>query len=183
MYCHKEFGRELGEDLEGILGSEEIATGPNLTEGQWEQLNQIVKDFADVFSKIPGRMRDVVHKIMTPEEAIVRERWREIPHYCCQLVKEELRKMLKQGIMTISRSPWRSPIVTVPKKDGTLCSCMDFHKLNAITQVDAFPMPQVGELPERIRQAGFISTFFLAKRYWQIPSRLQYQAKMAFETP
>lgn len=66
--------------------------------------------------------------------------------------------------------------MTVLKADRTLHLCIDFWKLNAMTQFDAFPMPQVGELLESIGQAKFTLTFDLSTGYWQIPLQAEDQA-------
>lgn len=71
--------------------------------------------------------------------------------------------MLEQGISQEAWSPWHSPIVAVPKPDGLLRLCVDFRKFNEIFHFNAFPMPQVSELLERVGQARFISTSDLAK--------------------
>lgn len=76
--------------------------------------------------------------------------------------------MLQQGIITPSRSPWRSPVVTVSKPDGTIHLRIDFRKLNWITCFDAFPLPQVGNVLECIEKAKYILTLDLAKGYLQI---------------
>ncbi|KYO33923.1 hypothetical protein Y1Q_0024536 [Alligator mississippiensis] len=91
--------------------------------------------------------------------------------------------MQEQGIIRPSRSPWRSLIVPVVKPDGSLRLCKDFRKLNALTTFDAFPMPYVTHLIERIGEARYISTLNLAKGYWQIPLRPTDCAKTSFGTP
>ena len=58
-----------------------------------------------------------------------------------------LSQMHAQGIVRPSKSPWASPIVLVPKKDGSLHFCVDFRKLNSITKKDVYPLPCV-ELDE-----------------------------------
>lgn len=95
----------------------------------------------------------------------------------------EIHKTLQQGVITESQSPWRSPIIAVPKPDRTWHLCVYFWKLNVISQFDAFPMPHISELLEKVGQAKFISTFDLIKGYRQVPLRREDQAEIAFGTP
>ncbi len=41
--------------------------------------------------------------------------------------------MEKEGMITKSLGPWCSPIVLVRKKNGTICFCVDYRKLNDVT--------------------------------------------------
>ena len=87
------------------------------------------------------------------------------------------------GVNEESLSSWSSPIVLVPKPDGSLRFCNDFRKLNEISHFDAYPMPRVDELIERVGPARFISTLDLSRGYWQIPLTPQAKEKTAFVTP
>lgn len=69
--------------------------------------------------------------------------------------------MLEADIIEESKSPWRSPLVTVPKPDGTIRVCADFRKVNEVPTFDAFLIPQVEEMLEKIGQAKCL----LTKRY------------------
>ena len=91
--------------------------------------------------------------------------------------------MLELGVIEESYSPWSSPIVLVPKPDGSLRFCNDFRKLNEISEFDAYPMPRVDELIERLGPARFVSTLDLTKGYWQIPLAPHAKQKTAFSTP
>ncbi len=91
--------------------------------------------------------------------------------------------MLELGVIEPSRSEWCSPIVIVAKKDGTNRFCVDFRKVNAIAKFDAYPMPRVDKLLDRLGKARFISTLDLTKGYWQIPLTRSSREKTAFSTP
>lgn len=54
--------------------------------------------------------------------------------------------MQKKGVVKPSNSPWASPIVLVPKKDGSLRFCVDFRRLNSITRKDVYPLPRVEDI-------------------------------------
>ncbi|CAF5059822.1 unnamed protein product, partial [Rotaria magnacalcarata] len=56
------------------------------------------------------------------------------------IVDKQLEEMLEAGQIAPSRSPWASPIVLSPKKDGSLRFCVDYQKLNASTIRTAYPM-------------------------------------------
>lgn len=91
--------------------------------------------------------------------------------------------MLELGVIEPSTSEWRSPVILVPKPDGSRSFCIDFQMVNLISRFDAYPMPQVDELLEHLREAQYISTLDLTKGYWQIPMELGSKEKTAFAMP
>ena len=90
--------------------------------------------------------------------------------------------MLSNGIIEPSTSEWSSPIVLVKKTDGTLRFCIDFCRLNSISEADAYPMPQIDNLIDCLGQAKYISTLDLTRGYWQVPLSENARAKTAFAT-
>jgi hypothetical protein len=57
-------------------------------------------------------------------------------------VRKDLDKLLDVGfIYPIETTQWLSPLVIIPKKNGKLQICVDYHKLNAQTKKDPFPLP------------------------------------------
>ena len=91
--------------------------------------------------------------------------------------------MKNAGIITPSSSEWASPIVLVPKKDGTMRMCVDYRRLNSVSEADAYPMPRIDELIDRLGSASYISTLDLTRGYWQVPVTQESQPKTAFTTP
>ena len=63
-------------------------------------------------------------------------------------VEEELSRLVEAGILEkVLKSEWASPIVAVPKRDGTLHICGDFKKtVNPFLCVDQHPLPNPEDL-------------------------------------
>ena len=86
-----------------------------------------------------------------------------IPHMFRETVEEEIETMLEEGVIEPSNSEWASPMVIIKKKDDTLRLCVDYRKLNAITELDAYPIPRFEDILDQVGQARYISTLDLAK--------------------
>ena len=61
--------------------------------------------------------------------------------------------MIEGRVIQDSSSPWAAPIALVWKKCGAWRFCVDYRKLNNITQNDAFPLHYRG-LFDKPEQSG-----------------------------
>ena len=61
--------------------------------------------------------------------------------------------------------------------------CVDYRKLNAITQADPYPLSHIEELTDGIGQSTFITKMDLTKEYYQEPMEQASKDKTAFITP
>ena len=85
-----------------------------------------------------------------------------------EAVEKEIVMMLKERIIEAANREWASPIMIIRKKDDTIRLCVDYHKLNVMTQIDAYPMPWIDDILDQVGQARYITTLDLAKGYWQV---------------
>ncbi|KAL7290673.1 hypothetical protein TKK_0015430 [Trichogramma kaykai] len=81
----------------------------------------------------------------------------------------EIDKLLKEDIITESKSPWCSCPVIVPKPDGRIRFCIDYRKVNEITKKDAYLVHDMDLILDNLRNAEFLSTIDLSQAYHQIP--------------
>ncbi|XP_031668019.1 uncharacterized protein LOC116359314 [Oncorhynchus kisutch] len=156
----------------------------HLEEDKQDELKQLFGKYPALFSQRPGRTKVLEHVIrLKPGQNPVRQHPYRVPERLVVALKEEVHTMIEMDVVEPSSSEWSSPIVIVPKKDGSLRVCMDFRKVNAISQFDAYPMPRIDDLLERIGRAHYITTLDLCKGYWQVPLDEQSKAYTAFRTP
>jgi len=95
--------------------------------------------------------------------------------------------MEQDGILGPSDSPFNAPLLVVPKKVDTSGEqkyrvVVDFRKLNDLTVGDAFPMPDVNTILDRLGKARYFSCLDMASGYHQVPMRPEDRAKTGFST-
>ena len=156
---------------------------PSLTAQQQQEVQELLAEFADTFSNEPGLTGAGLHRIRTGDNQPVYQQPYRIPHAWKDQVRTEIQTMLNAGIIVPSDSPWTSPIVPIKKKNGSIRLCVDYRKLNAVTEEDKYQMPRVDELVELIGSASFITTLDLTKGYYQVPLAKSDQKKTAFVSP
>ncbi|XP_040019919.2 uncharacterized protein LOC144383704 isoform X3 [Gasterosteus aculeatus] len=163
-------------------GREEVQVGPSLSPHQRQMARELVDRNRDVFSSLPGHTEVTQHEIRTVPGKTVNQRPYRVPEAHKGAIQEEVRKMLELGVIEESQSAWASPIVLVPKPDGSIRFCNDFRKLNEVSEFDAYPMPRVDDLVDSLGCARFITTLDLTKGYWQVPLTPASKEKTAFAT-
>ena len=154
-----------------------------LLEGQRTQLHTLLEEYKDVLSNEPGRTTMAKHNIETKSGNPVRLQPYRLPHAYRETVRQELEDMERSGVIEPSSSEWAAPIVLVKKKDGTLRFCVDYRKLNGLSQADAYPMPRIDEVIDQLGRAKFVTTLDLTRGYWQVPMAEKAKEKTAFVTP
>lgn len=114
--------------------------GDGLTEGEQQQLDQLLHKWQHVFSTHEedyGHTDAVKHCIPTGNAEPVWERFRPVPPTLYKEIRCLLKGMLVGGVIKESCSPWAAPIILVQKKCGAWRFCVNYRKLNNATHKDA----------------------------------------------
>ena len=178
-------GEEPEETLDQVPSSLKLLaekTAEVLNDEQSRKITNVLLRYQDVFSKSEsgiGRASGVQHKSWTSSSP-VKQNPRRLPLGKTQEADSAVEKMYEQGIIDKSTSPWCSPVVLVRKKDGTTRFCVDYRRLNDVTQKDYFPLPRVDSTLDALNGSQWFSTLDLKSGYWQVELEESAKEKTAF---
>ena len=182
-------------EVERLLGSigppipEELSTPSDGDhgDGDKEVVPPDYTEFTDVFSKVeadklPPRREydcpiDLIDGKVPPFGPIYSLSEPEL-----QSLRDYLKENLEKGFIVPSKSPAASPILFQRKKDGSLRLCVDYRKLNEITQKNRYPLPLIPEIIERLRGAKIFTKLDLRGAYNLVRMREGDEWKTAFRT-
>ena len=172
---------EVREHLRCMLPSRKI-----LTHGQAKMVIDLLKQFDDVFVAPEGAVgytEQVRHRIEIDEtKPPFKSKPRAKSHSDKEFIEQTVAKLLKEGKIKPSKSPWGSPVVLVRKKNGKLRFCVDYRQLNDVTKKDAYPIPRIDEMLDGLNGSKYFCTLDLASGYWQIAMHRDDMEKTAFIT-
>ena len=154
-------------------------------EDQAEKARSLLKEYHNIFlleKHDMGHAKAAKHKIVLkdPNTPPFKERFHRIPPPQLDKVHAHLKMMLDAGVIQPSNSPWCNAVVLVRKKDGSLCFCIDFCKLNSLTVKDSHLLPRICDTLESLTGAAHYLTFDMNSGFWQVPMDEESKQYMAF---
>lgn len=97
-------------------------------------------------------------------------------------VKEFIEENLAKGYIRPSDSPQASGFFFVPKKDGKKRPCQDYRYINLWTRKNAYPLPLVSDLMDKLKGARYFTKLDVLKGYNNVRIREGDEWKAAFKT-
>jgi len=90
--------------------------------------------------------------------------------YAMTLKEEEalnqwLDEQLKTRLIIESKSRYTASCFYIPKKDGSLWLVQDYRKLNRVTIKDKMPLPLIGEVIDKLKEAKYFNKLDLIWGY------------------
>lgn len=110
---------------------------------------------------------------------------RRIPIPRLPLVEAELKRMVKLGIIEPVSEPtdWCSPMIEVPKKDGSVRICCDLTKLNRAVKRERYVLPTLEDILPALHGACVFTTLDAVSGFHQIPLDESSARLTTFITP
>ena len=161
----------------------DVSVSDALTSEQRAEVEALIEQYPDVLTSVPGRTDLIQHDIKLSTSEPIRSKGYPVPFKARDVMDSEIKEMLELGVIEKSVSPYSSPVVLVPKKDGSVRFCIDFRKLNKVTEFDAEPMPNMEEVINRMSGHKFFTRMDCSKGYWQVCLPDNCKHLTAFETP
>ena len=140
------------------------------------------QDVANPSKRLPDVRHAVTHHLKTTGPP-VSSRFRRLDGPKLAAAKAEFLQLEREGIVRRSSSPWASPLHMVLKSDGTWRPCGDYRRLNLVTEVDRYPLPNLLDFVSRLSGSTVFSKLDLRKGYYQIPMNEDDIHKTAVTTP
>ena len=162
-----DISQELPEHLQDVFDRSK----GYITDEEAERFKCRMMKFARLWATGPddfGHTDLVTFKINTGNAKPIRQQYRRLPLEKREAERTEIKRMLAKNIIEESSSPWASPICLVSKPDGSVRFCVDYRKLNEVTEKDAFPLPRIDECLDALSGAEFFGTQDLCSGFWQI---------------
>jgi len=171
--------KDSGTKKESLLDHFTLPEDPK----QAESLKKLLLKWEDVFALTDedhGHTDAVRHGIKLTDDTPIKIRHRRIPPSMYTEVKEHLKRMVKEGDIRPSKSPWSFPVVLIRKRDSSLRFCVDYRELNKRTVRDALSLPRIEETLDALAGAKYFSCLDLKNGYWQVEMAEKDKEKTAF---
>ncbi|KAK9687374.1 Integrase zinc binding domain [Popillia japonica] len=130
----------------------------HLNDEEVVSVRDICHEFHDIFH-LPNdeltQTTSITHDIPTLDEKPTHTKSYRYPQVHKDEVRKQVDKMLKQGIIKPSTSPWSSPLWVVPKKldasgERKWRVVIDYRRLNEKTIGDAYPLPNIEDILDQL---------------------------------
>ena len=99
-----------------------------------------------------------------------------------EFIENEVQRLLKEGIIEPSNSPWRAQVVVVKGVSRKKRLAIDYSEtINKFTLLDSYPLPRIDETVNKIAQYRVFSTIDLRSAYHQVAIKDTDKPYTAFE--
>ena len=155
----------------------EIKALASHTEGS---LDYLIEKYNTLFTEGLGTIKTFQARLQVdPEGPPKFFKPRTAPYAIREAVEDEFNRLEHEGILEkVTHSEWATPVVVVPKADGSVRLCGDFKvTINPLLKVDQYPLPKAEDLFATLAGGQQFTKLDLSQAYLQLqlhPDSMQY---------
>ena len=170
-------------------------------DNEFEKINQFININPEMDYKIQTRFRELfTREYLTPErpespdvkvELLLRLTDKQPFHFHVRRLSFEkkiklekiIEGLLMRKIIRPSISPYASPIIMTKKKNGEMRLCVDYRHLNKVTLRDNYPLPNIEDQIDKLRDKKFYTLLDLKDGFHHIKVAEESIPYTAFISP
>ena len=142
----------------------------HLSDKMQKRVRQMLAKYSSMWSGEVGVVKDATHRIQLHEDA---KPFRVNPYRTGPQGRASIRKavteMKEGGVIWDATSEWASPVVLIPKPDGSMRFCVDYRRLNSLNVMDSYPLSRMEDSLDSLGEAQYFTALDCNSGYWQIP--------------
>ena len=119
---------------------------------------------------------------LTPDCHPIATRSRHYSQDDKRFIRSEIEKLLSEGIIEESNSPWRAQVLVTKNENHKKRLVIDYSQtINLFTTLDAYPLPSIEDIVSQVAVNTVFSSVDLKSAYHQIPIISNERKYTAFE--
>ena len=136
-----------------------------------KELDEVLKQYTSLFEDGLGTLKGTKAKINVDADTKPEfHKARPVPYALREKIEQELDRLVETGtIEPVQFSEWATPIVPVPKTDGSVRICGDYKlTVNRVSKLDAYPIPKIADLYTKLAGGQTFTELDLSHAYEQM---------------
>lgn len=153
-------------------------------------LRKLCHEYIDIFRRevydTPAQIKPLELDVMNTEWEIAKNSGPPRPMSTAKQaeVAKQIQNMLRLGVIKKSQSRYYSQVLLTPKPDNKWRFCIDYRRLNLLSKMGGWPIPNIQQMMQRIgsHKPKYFAVLDLVSGYHQAPLHPDSQKYTAFTT-
>jgi hypothetical protein len=133
----------------------------HLTPTQSERLRVVVHKYPDVLTPKLGLTHLIQYDIQLKDKTPVRSSPYRLAPPKMDILRQQIDKLLREGVIEPSQSPYSSPMFLVPKRNNSQRAVVDFRALIKKIEIESVPLPDIHSSFHWFTKAKYFTTLDL----------------------
>jgi hypothetical protein len=133
----------------------------HLSREQCAQIQEVIVRYPDVLTSRLGLTRLLQYEIILKDTRPVKLPPYRLAPPKMKFLREQIKKLLDEGVIELSASTYSSPMFLVPKVPNNFRAVVDYRLLNQRIEVESTPLPDIHSAFNWFAKAKYFSTFDL----------------------